>query len=314
MTRADAASGGAQSQGTCFGFSVHSSLPFHYLRDGNEGGALEISAPSQDGPGPDGRLLVEWTPREGRPLHARLYQAGAGYRLWISSGEWFDIDPEAGRIAVPQTPNPILREERLWGIPAALCFLNRGDLAIHAAAVDIDGAAVLLAAPGRFGKTTLAAAFLAAGYRVLSEDQSCLTFSSTPAVIPGPAMLRVRRDVFRHLTLSGARIVAEGEGRVSLALDADVRGDCTPVPVGAVVLLREGGDGARVERLRPPDVVPDLWALSFRIPVEGDWDRCFAGITQLAWRTPVWNLYRPLKIQELYGTVEQIVATCLGNA
>ena len=55
-----------------------------------------------------------------------------------------------------------------------LCFRARGDTALHAAAVEVDGQAVVLGAPGTFGKTTLAAAFHAAGHRLLSEDTTCI--------------------------------------------------------------------------------------------------------------------------------------------
>ena len=78
--------------------------------------------------------------------------------------------------------------------------MARGDLAVHAAAVDVDGSALLLAAPGRYGKTTLAAAFAGQGYRLLAEDTTCYRPSSDPSVLPGLAMLRIRPDVHEHLS------------------------------------------------------------------------------------------------------------------
>ena len=78
------------------------------------------------------------------------------------------------------------REARLFGLPAALCFMTRGDVAVHAAAVDVDGSALLLAAPGRFGKTTLAAAFAGEGFRLLAEDTACYRSIPRPIGAPRP--------------------------------------------------------------------------------------------------------------------------------
>lgn len=296
----------------CFGFRVRCSLPLHYLRYG-DGDALDILGPSSPHPSDERALLVEWLPRPGRPLHARLYADGDRYHLWNSGDEWFVIDPPAGQIVLPESRDIVGREERLWGIPAALCYLHRGDLPLHAAAVQVAGQAMLLAGPGRFGKTTLAAAFHASGYRLLSEDQSCVRYGPEPFVIPGPAMLRVRRDVLDHLRLPRAHVVSEQDERVSFAVDPAARGDCRPVPLASIVFLRRSTEGIRLERIPPARSVPDLWAVSFRMPTTNDLHRCFTAITSIAWEVPVWNLYRPLRAEDLEATVERVVATCLAD-
>ena len=140
-----------------------------------------------------------------------------------------------------------------------------------------------------------------------------MQFAQTPAVIPGPAMMRVRRDVLDHLRLPGVQAVAERRERVSFALDAAARGDCRPIPLASVVFLRPSSGGIRLERVHPAQSVPDLWALSFRMPTTADWQRCFTDITILARDVPVWNLYRPLRPEDLRRTVEHVVATCLGD-
>jgi hypothetical protein len=193
-------------------------------------------------------------------------------------------------------------------VPAMLCFVARGDLPLHAAALDVGGEAILLAAPGYFGKTTLAGGFDAAGYRVLSEDVSCLRFSPEPHVVPGPAMLRVRRDVAGSLELPGARAVAESGDRVHFSLDPGRRGDSTPVPLRAIVLLRRGEDGIALERVAAAHALRDLWPLSFRLPTAEDRARCFDGIARLAAQVRISNLTRPLKLDLLGRVVERIVA------
>jgi hypothetical protein len=189
-----------------------------------------------------------------------------------------------------------------------VCFLARGDLPLHAAAVDVSGEAILLAAPGYSGKTTLAAGFDAAGYRVLSEDMSCIRLRPTPTVIPGPAMLRVRRDVAGRLALRGARNVAAGDDRLHFSLDPTRRGDCRPVPLRALVMLRRSHNGVALERVSPANALRELWPLSFRLPGIEDRARSFHGLTALADNVRVWNLARPLRLDDLDRVVETIAA------
>jgi hypothetical protein len=291
------------TRGSCYGFEVRSTLSFAYLREGT-GDPLEVVAPAPAGPRPDDRLLVEWRPTPDLPLEAELYSNGLGFRLRIGEAGWFSVDPRERRIEVP--PDGGLRtEERLWGIPALLCFRERGDLPLHAAAVETDGGAVLVAAPRTYGKTTMAAAFHRAGRRVLSEDTSCVRLGSEPAVVPGPAMLRVRRDVAALLELPGARRLGEDSGRVHYALEEP--GDCAPVPLKAVVFLDEAEETA-LEPVEQPEAIRDLWALSFRLPTEEDVSRSFAGVADLAGTVPAHRLRRPLSLGELDDHVSLVLA------
>src|SRR5207248_8881688 len=132
-------------------------------------------------------------------------------------------------------------------MPALLCFLARGRLPLHAAAVEIDGEAILLGGQRTLGKSTLAAGFAHAGFRLLSEDLCCLDVSGKPAVLPGPAMLRVRPDIGARLALPFARQTKQTDDRRHLALDEATRGDCRPVPVRGIVFLQRSDNGIRVE-------------------------------------------------------------------
>jgi hypothetical protein len=227
----------------------------------------------------------------------------------VEGGGTFHIDPHAPSVDLPiGLGSTVRREERLWGVPALLCFLARGDLPLHAAAVDVDGDAILLAAPGYAGKTTLAAGFEAAGHRVLSEDVSCIRLSSPPTLVPGPAMLRVRRDLAGRLELPGAREIAVGDDRVHFSLDRSRRGDCTPLPIRSVVFLRRSDGDVALERVPAADALRDLWALSFRLPTSEDRERCFQSIATLADAIRVWNLSRRLRLGGLRHVIERIAA------
>lgn len=294
------------SLGTCFGFAVRSTLPFHYLR-GGDGDPIDVSAPSPEPRDDAGELIIEWTPTKEVPFEGRLYADNGRFRLWIAGSGWYVVDPAAPSILLPDEPNVVRREERLWSVPAMLCMFARGDLPLHAAAVEVDGGAVVFGAPRTFGKTTLAAAFLDAGHRLLSEDVTCVRPAERPLVIPGPAMLRVRRDVAERLEVAGTTPVGEPDDRIHLAVIPEARGDCRPVPIRAVVLLRGSEGGFRVEAVPQTRAVQELWTLSSKLPTDADRAGCFEALVDLAGSVPVLNFYRPLRLDDLPRSVEFLV-------
>jgi hypothetical protein len=187
--------------------------------------------------------------------------------------------------------------------------MRLGHFFVHAAAVEVDKGAILIAAPGRHGKTTLAMAFHQHGYRVISEDSACCRLEAGPAVLPGPALMRVRPDVFDGDAPAGTHIAAVYEDRVYLVIDEDRRGSDDPVPIRALVLLRESENRIHLDRVPAHKALPDLWALSFRFPNDADRSRCFGQLCGLADSVPIWNLHRPLRMDRLSDTVDQIVKT-----
>lgn len=274
---------------------------------------MEVIAASSSGPAVHDRLLVEWAPRADRNFRARLYYDGHDYRFWIEGGGWFSIDPTVPLISVPDADDAVRREERLWGIPAMLCFMHRDGVPIHAASVEVNGSGVLLAAPGGSGKTTLAAGFFQAGHRLLSEDHSYLRPVPWPSVVPGPAFLRVRRDVIRSLEFAGSRVANESDDRVSVELPESRRGNCQPVPLRAIVMLRTATDKVKITRADPAEAIRDLWALTFRVPGDGELTKCFTGLVDVVRTTPVWNFYHAWLATDLPTTVELIRTTCLSD-
>lgn len=301
-----------QAQGTCYGFLVQSTFPFRYLR-GGDGDVLRVAHDRHAELSSGDKLLREWTPRAPHQLKACLYSNGSSFKLRVGDAQWYEVDPAARAISAPEPDEALRREQHLWGIPAALCFLERGDLALHAAAVEVNQSAVLLAAPGGFGKSTLAAAFVRAGHRLLSEDLSCVRPAATPTVVPGPAMLRLRRDVVQGLRLTPGEPARETAERITYALPPDSRGDCTPVSLRGIIFLHASSAGVRLERMPTAQAISHLWILNLRIPTQAHQARVFAGVAHLASQVPVWNLYRPMRIKDLPAIVERISLTCLSG-
>jgi hypothetical protein len=295
----------SSTEPSVFGFTIRSTLALRFLRHGGGAESLEvIEEPNPDNP-TSGELLGEW-PLQGTayPAHARLFRVPCGYEYETSDAGRFRIDLDSGRIEVPRDGDLLLREQRLHGLPMILSFLARGDISLHAAAVEVESGAVLLAAPSRFGKSTLALAFQRAGHRVLSEDLICCR-PATAEAIPGPALLRIRPDVHSDDLPEGLFIAARRDDRVFLGFDAAHAGTGAPVPVRAMVFLREG-HSLTVEPAEPVTALKDLWGLNFRTGTEEGRADSFRSLSLLAGSIKSWNLRRPLTLDALPDTVDLI--------
>lgn len=295
--------------GTCFGFELIAADPILFLRRG-AGTPLHIEHRVEEQP-ETGALVTQWIANERNPIDARLFEAGSPdkYALSVAGAGWYIIDPPGQRVVSPVNYQTIEGSMRLLGLPLLLCCLARGDTTLHAAAVEVGGSAVLLAAPGRHGKTSLGAAFAAAGHRLLSEDLSCL--QSTPTgikLVPGPTSIRVRPDMADFLPLAGYEQIGLFEDRVVLRPTGLV-GDCSPVEVSAVVLLSDFGPQLELVPIDPGNAVRDLWFLSFHLPNDVDRARKFEALVDLSSTARVWRFVRPPDRSKLKQHVDYIIET-----
>lgn len=293
-----------------FGFTVESLIPFRFLRAGQGDLILRVTEAPSAAMAQAGPPVFEWTYKDASgEVSARLYHCDGVYHFWTADVGWYRIDPRERTITIPREADAERRELRLWGVPTMLCSIERGDIPLHASAVEVAGGAVLFAAPGRFGKTTLALAFHTHGYRVLSEDVACCRLTPKPFLFPGPASLRVRPDVYDGTVPPGTEIVSVKADRAFLRLDPDRSGSADPVPIRAIVFLRPSDGDVRLERVEPVRALPDLWALNFRMRGDAAAARSFEGLSRLAASTTVWNLHRPLRIDVLPDVV-----ACIADA
>jgi hypothetical protein len=300
----------AAAQGSCAGYDVRSSIAFQTLRTG-AGEPLQVE--ERGDLAPTGVTVATWHPRPANPFHGRLVHDGTRYGFWASDAGWYLIDPAEPSITVSPNADPFVRELRMFGIPVAVCAFEGGDLPLHASAVEVFGSAVLLAGPSMHGKTTLAAAFAAAGHRVLAEDTIRCTLAPIVSVFPGPAVVRLRPDVAAALrppdTLADARQLEDG--RTALVFPAALRGDGEPVPLRAIIMLGGDADPPVLERMPQVDAARDLFALAFRLPTDVSRAACFRRVVDLAARVETLSLRRRMTIQmlnQVVGLIEAHVA------
>ncbi|XKE46841.1 PqqD family protein [Halomonas organivorans] len=154
---------------------------------------------------------------------------------------------EAYYMPVPNRPRPV----RLTGVAAAACgviadliplVLDHWPEAIglHCAAVEVEGRLLVFPATHRAGKSVLATAFAAAGYRVFADDVLVLTpdgqgmaLGISPRIRrPLPALdPRLARFIADHEAVSDHRYRYVDPGPARLAAHGERR------PLGAIVLL-----------------------------------------------------------------------------
>ena len=149
-----------------------------------------------------------------------LHREGAGYLLRFPALADFEIAPRGRQVRCRPVP----------GVRATTCehlFLNQvlphllsgnGRLVFHASAIDLGrGAIAFLGESGR-GKSTLAAAFAAAGHGFLTDEVLVLSPRRQGyAALPGHASLRLWRDSRRAIAARAGAMAGQADaGKVRL--------------------------------------------------------------------------------------------------
>jgi hypothetical protein len=210
-------------------------------------------------------------------------------------------------------------EVRLFLLGSGLGFLchQRGLLPLHAATVDIDGEAILLAGASGAGKSTLAAAFLRHGYPVLSDDVSPLDLSGeTPLILPSVERLRLWSDSVAHARWHEDELERCRAGLEKFALRVAPNQSIRPLPPRAIFYLRRQSDpsgGSSFQRMRGAVAAEEFqrqiyrWRTLTTMVGEGTARvRCALAAACIARH---YVLERPLRFDDLDRTVDDIVAT-----
>jgi hypothetical protein len=238
---------------TLFGYSIASDRELPRAGGGPDGrGSLTIRCTEQDLLAREGDL-VSWDDREGTQFG--LATSGPDLLAWCSITGSFVVSGERGEIVTRPTGEPEQWEHRLGATIIPLALAERGDLALHAAAVVHAGRAVLLCGPPGRGKSTATAALALRGLRVLSEDGVVISgLHSEPVAWPGQAGVRIPSGVLA--ALQGGEDSNDLVKTTQLIDHAHRDG---PVRVAAVIVLaRLGGDAPQLERFDPVAALPAL--------------------------------------------------------
>jgi hypothetical protein len=226
--------------GSLYGFEIKTDLPLRRLNSAaGRRGDLAVEAAAEPLVAPAGEPAGSLAGEDGRRWFASYELGGGGCLLQMPPVGSFLLAPGAGRIAVESTGGDAeLLGHRIASSAVCTLLSMRGDLVLHAAAIEADGRAIVFCGPSLRGKSTLARVLGEAGCRVLGEDGIAVSLDGAgPLAWPGARGVRVRR-------LGGDR------RRVDLLPDP---GPSEPAPceVAAVVLLGERSDALGIEPLDP---------------------------------------------------------------
>lgn len=149
---------------------------------------------------------------EGPVTHGPGYQATAGHYLLDLPGMARYLVREGRDVIIAPAPGAREDDVRVFVLSSVMAALvhQKGLLAMHASAVEVDGRCVLFAGESGAGKSTLTAAFHNRGYRIVTDDLSVVSFdrNGVPMVPPGYRHVKLRPD---SLELVGASLGARRE-------------------------------------------------------------------------------------------------------
>lgn len=175
-----------------YGMSLHSGIPLVLPEHGYGGlGQIELRA------APASCFSEAVRSLRAQPPSDSFYQFagtrdGSSYVRWEGVGE-FLISPDGGRIASRQFDAADAESFQVYLLGQALSFalVKKGFEPLHATTVVVNGEAVVLLGNSGFGKSSLAACFLAAGHRVLTDDLLVLQSAGNGfRAHPGPPRIR----------------------------------------------------------------------------------------------------------------------------
>lgn len=165
---------------------------------------------------------------------------GQSYLRWDDLFE-FLIDADGSRIWCGWLGAASLESLQVYLLGHALSFalVKQGYEPLHATAIVIDGQAIAFLGSSGFGKSSLAAAFLADGGRLLTDDMLVLSRRERGyEAQPGPRRIKLFPKMARRfLTGTGSAVPMNNETeKLVLPLSADQRHHGSP-PLGALYLL-----------------------------------------------------------------------------
>jgi hypothetical protein len=224
---------------------------------------------------------------------------GSSYRRWAGLFE-FLVTPDARRIfarTFNDTPDEALLAYLLVDA-LSYSMVRLGREPLHATAVSTGRrVAAFLGASGD-GKSTLAALFLQAGGRLVTDDMLVLTIAGERYLAePGPPRIKLYRKMADRIlgeSYQGVPMNAVTE-KLIIPLDAG-RAASEACPLDALYILQDGEDDATgrpvTRRLSPAEAMPKiLAATAAHYPSDRDrLRRQFEFVTRLVQRVPVSTL------------------------
>jgi hypothetical protein len=218
-----------------------------------------------------------------------------------------------GRDAVVELADGIEPEDFtpfVTGPILAVLLHQRERLVLHSSVVQIGDRAVLLVGHKGQGKSTLAAHFHAAGYKILSDDLAPIQFVHGKAlVLPGHPQLRLFPDSAESLGLDPSDLETVNSGTTKRQLPLTGSFGTDAIPIAAVFSLEEGSDIVASE-LGYLDSFTELGRhtyLSLYVEATENSKLHFEHCNQLIDHAPIFRLLRPRTFDSTAAVIKRIV-------
>lgn len=287
--------------GSLFGHEVASELPLARLNQvPGPRGSLRVVRAGSD-PLERHAELTAWSERLGQRF-AVARGDGGELVVWCSvTGSWL-LEPSECLIhaAPPPGAGADAVEHRLVSAMVPLLLAERGDLVVHASAVETPAGAVLFAGPSGRGKSTTVAALSRTGMPVLAEDGLALESTETGALAwAGARGIRLKGPG----EAAGAAAAEYPAGLAQDGLSAPAGGR----PVAALVVLGERSATLSVEPLSPGEAAAALAPNLFHRGGPEALRPAFASLARLAGSVPGFRASLPDDLGALATAAPRLV-------
>jgi hypothetical protein len=231
---------------TAFGLNISSEIPLIDLPAATGAADVVVAFGNVAGVENGGdSWVVAATPEE-----VRGWAAGAG-AFRVSGGREITIDPatryddRAMRLAIV---GPLL----------GVILGQRGAFVLHASTVAIDERAVAFFGPSGRGKSTLSAAFVKRGHRLIADDMTVIDpFRDVPVVQPGFPRVKLWPDSAAALDHDTENLPLIHPERTKRSLQLFDQFDPAAIPLARCYLLDEGATDA-ISELSPSETILSL--------------------------------------------------------
>jgi hypothetical protein len=251
--------------------------------------------------------------------HGRLPDRSS-YVGWDGIGE-FLVSADGGRIECRRSECAAAESFEIYLLGQALSFalVRRGFEPLHATAVVVDGEAVVFLGQSGFGKSTLAASFLDAGYQVLTDDLLVLHERAGGLVAhPGPPWIKLFPKLARSFFGEGIVGTPMNAGTPKLLLPLGGSRSCADaVPLRTIYALASPRSasrtpGIRIERLSPRAGFVELTnnTFNYRVVDRDRLERQFMGAAALVAVAPVKRLHYARALSLLPAVRDEILSDC----
>ena len=238
---------------------------------------------------------------------------GSSYARWENVGE-FLASADGKTVVCRQASEAPAESFHVYLLGQALSFalVHQGFEPLHATTIVVDGEALVFLGESGYGKSSLAACFLAAGHRILTDD---LLLIRDGCAYPGPPRLKLFPAMARKFLgdASGGVPMNTVTRKMIVPLsDSYVR--TTPAPVRAIFALAPPRNvfrkqAVRIEALPPRDAFIELVrnTFNYRITAARRLERQFTEAARLAAAIPVRRLSHPRDINRLPAVRDAIL-------